>query len=586
MGASALAYEILWTRMLSLLFGVGIFGVVFTVAAFMAGLGAGSLLASRCCTGWSPRRSLQTVAILEFGIAAYALMLPICMPAIDGWLTETGTTLTLAQWQSFQGVASILILFPAALAMGFAFPLALRAARACGLGVSDMYGVNALGGAMGGIAPLFLLPGFGLNDSVWCVAAFATLMAILALLVARALPAEGEVSTQSTVQRPPFIDLLAYAGIGAAALMLEILWTRIYGMVLLRTEYVLAVLLLVYLVGVGFGSIAAKWLKASWWLNILPVLAAVLAVAGQYLLPSISQWANRATFDSLAQAMLAQGFVILLCTLPVTLVLGAWLPVLARHFDGTSGTQSCGWWYGANSLGAALGVLFAGLIAVPFIGAAMSLVVAALLLMICGFRWLNNVRFWLALPCLLLLMWPVKQLPAVSALLPSLHDGRDIFLYEDAVATTHVVERDNGQRVLLSDLQRMDASSDPTAVIVQKNQARLPLLLHADPKSVLFLGLGTGVTASGALAFSPERCVAVELSLGAIQAASDTFYPVNNGVMQKIDVVHDDVRRFLRRDNARYDVIVGDLFHPDMVGRGNLLSRQEFERVRNRLHEG
>ena len=42
-GITALAYEILWTRMLSLLFGISIFGVVLTVTAFMAGLGAGSL---------------------------------------------------------------------------------------------------------------------------------------------------------------------------------------------------------------------------------------------------------------------------------------------------------------------------------------------------------------------------------------------------------------------------------------------------------------------------------------------------------------------------------------------------------------
>jgi hypothetical protein len=36
-GFTSLAYEVLWSRMLSMQFGVSIFGVVLTVAAFMIG---------------------------------------------------------------------------------------------------------------------------------------------------------------------------------------------------------------------------------------------------------------------------------------------------------------------------------------------------------------------------------------------------------------------------------------------------------------------------------------------------------------------------------------------------------------------
>ena len=62
---------------------------------------------------------------------------------------------------------------------------------------------------------------------------------------------------------------------------------------------------------------------------------------------------------------------------------------------------------------------------------------------------------------------------------------------------THVIQQQDGQRVLLSDLQRMDASSDPSAVEIQMDQARLALLLHPAPHSVLFLGLGTGISMAG-----------------------------------------------------------------------------------------
>jgi spermidine synthase len=42
-GLTSLAYEVLWARMLSMQFGVSIFGVVLAVTAFMIGLGLGSL---------------------------------------------------------------------------------------------------------------------------------------------------------------------------------------------------------------------------------------------------------------------------------------------------------------------------------------------------------------------------------------------------------------------------------------------------------------------------------------------------------------------------------------------------------------
>jgi len=147
-----------------------------------------------------------------------------------------------------------------------------------------------------------------------------------------------------------------------------------------------------------------------------------------------------------------------------------------------------------------------------------------------------------------------------------------------------VVERRDGQHILLADLQRMDASSDPTSVAVQQNQARLPMFLYSDPKSVLLLGLGTGITASGGLAWPDASLTAVELSQGAIVAAEHYFDAVNQSVVHKINIQHDDARRFLMRTDQHFDVILGDLFHPDMVGRGALLSVEQFQRAKQRLN--
>jgi len=584
-GMTALAYEVLWTRMLSLMFGVSIFGVVFTVTAFMAGLGLGSLLLTRRVMGISARRALLFLALLEAVIAVYALALPTMMPVLDAGLLTLGAGLPLSQWQGLQGITVLLLLLPPAVAMGIAFPLALRCASSLKLSLASMYGVNALGGAIGAVLPLLLLPTFGWRMSVWVVAGFGLLLAFCAYLLAAAMRADIEVEKHCRTMRPPWLDLSAYAGIGAAAIMLEVLWTREYGMVLLRTEYVLAVLLFVYLAGIGLGSLLAVRMRSPVWLNILPALAALAAVVGQYFLPTLSQWAGSSDYTSLTMAMLAQGGAVALLTLPVTLILGAWLPLLASQFH-QSQAEAGGWWYGSNSLGSALGGLLAGFVMIPLLGTSLALGCAIALLFICGMRWVSDRRFWLALPILLFVFIPVRSLPGVAALLPALAGSQDLSVYEDAVSLTHVVEQADGQRVLLSDLQRMDASSDPTAVTVQKNQARLPLLLHPNPHSVLFLGLGTAVTASGSLPFDGLQRTAVELSQGAIDAADRWFAPVNGGVVGQMQLVHDDARRFLRTDTGFYDVIVGDLFHPDMVGRANLLSLQQFQRARERLNSG
>src|SRR5665811_88696 len=97
-GFTSLAYEVLWARMLSMQFGVSIFGVVLTVAAFMIGLGLGSLAGVR----WSRQcnKPLVLFASLEMAIAFYALLLPNLLHSVSGWLEGIAVQLTLSQWLS------------------------------------------------------------------------------------------------------------------------------------------------------------------------------------------------------------------------------------------------------------------------------------------------------------------------------------------------------------------------------------------------------------------------------------------------------------------------------------------------------
>ncbi len=585
-GAASLAYEILWTRMLSLQFGVSIFGVVVTVSAYMAGLGIGSFLGVHWSRSTS--RPLRLFAFIELFVAVTALALPTLFQIVDTQFAIIAGNTSYSGWIALQISIVTLVLMIPAMAMGAGFPLILSAVQGAKVSLGSIYGINALGGAFGALLPLWLLPMLGWLSSLRTVALVSLVVAGILFLLSWRFESAQKKEMITPLARPPTKWLLVYAGIGAGALLLQIGWARLFGMVMLRTEYVLAIILAVFLLGIGFGSLLARLLTKKFWFSVLPVVACGFSLLSLWWLPVFSSWIEREHFSSLLAALWLQGSAIVMLTLPVTLVLGAWLPLLAERVGNRY--QSGVWLYGANSLGAALGALLAGFVFIPSIGSSSTIVLGAMLLLVLGLvlaqGWASRPA-WALVIVMGLLSMTVMDMPPVSRLLPQAYaQTKTLSLHEDAISITHVVASPDGQRQLLADMRRMDASSEPTAVEVQKNQVRLPLLLHPEPRQVLFLGLGTGISASASLAFPGLQRTAVELSLGAINAAREEFRPVNDDITDHLKIVRDDARHFLLSDAGYYDVIVGDLFHPDLVGRSALLSRQQFIRVQKRLLSG
>jgi spermidine synthase len=583
-GLTSLAYEVLWARMLSMQFGVSIFGVVLTVAAFMIGLGLGSLAGVK----WAKvcNRPLAWFAVLEMAIALYSLLLPSLIQAIGGWMDGIAGTLTLAQWYLLQGSEALCLLVIPAFAMGMSFALVLKAVERTPLSLGKLYGLNTIGGAAGALFPLWSLSALGWTVSVRAIALLGLAIGAAALVLSYLIrPGAGahHPAENSRKPRPPLPALFIYAGIGAGSIMLEVGWIRLYGMIMLRTEYVLGVILAVFLLGIALGSMMLPRVHKYWLTVLMPLVAGGGVLISLWLLPAASAWVEQSQFQSFLGAVWTQALLLGIFTLPVTLALGAWLPLLASRFAGAEASGV--WLYGANCLGGATGAVVACLVLIPLFGSTATVAIAGLAIAALGLSWVESRWVWLAFAVMLVAAWPLRNMPPVHKLLPQIEaNSRDLYLYEDAISMTHVVQQHDGQRVLLSDLQRMDASTDPSAVEIQKDQARLALLLHPAPHSVLFLGLGTGISMAGSLPFPDLQRSAVELSQGSIFAAKSWFAPVNGNIMDQATVQRDDARHFLTTTRRNYDVIIGDLFHPDLAGMGSLLSVQQFQRARNHLN--
>jgi len=570
--------------MLSMQFGVSIFGVVLTVAAFMIGLGLGSLAGVK----WAKicNKPLAWFAMLEMAIALYSLLLPSLIQAINGWMDGIAGKLTLAQWYLLQGSEALCLLVIPAFAMGMSFALVLKAVERTPLSLGKLYGLNTIGGAAGALFPLWSLSALGWTVSVRAIALLGLAIGAAALTLSYFIrPSVGaHHPTENNRQpRPPLIPLIIYAGIGAGSIMLEVGWIRLYGMIMLRTEYVLGVILAVFLLGIALGSMALPRVHKYWLTILMPLAAGGGVLISLWLLPAASAWVEQSQFRSFSGAVWTQALLLGIFTLPVTLALGAWLPLLASRF--ASAEASGVWLYGANCLGGAAGAVAACLVFIPLFGSTATVAIAGLAIAALGLSWVKSRWVWLAFAVMLMAAWPLRNMPPVHKLLPQIEaNSRDLYLYEDAISMTHVVRQQDGQRVLLSDLQRMDASTDPGAVEIQKDQARLALLLHPAPHSVLFLGLGTGISMAGSLPFPDLQRSAVELSQGSIIAAQSWFAPVNGNIMDQAKVQRDDARHFLSATRRNYDVIIGDLFHPDLAGMGSLLSVQQFQRAKNHLN--
>ncbi len=122
----------------------------------------------------------------------------------------------------------------------------------------------------------------------------------------------------------------------------------------------------------------------------------------------------------------------------------------------------------------------------------------------------------------------------------------------------------------------------------QLTLGHLPMLLHKNPRKVLVVGLGTGMTL-GATSVHPavEELTVAEIEPNVIGAAR-TFAAYNNHVLDnpKLKMVFNDGRNFLMTTPDRYDVITADPIHPWTQGSGYLYTDEYFRIASAKLLPG
>ena len=136
---------------------------------------------------------------------------------------------------------------------------------------------------------------------------------------------------------------------------------------------------------------------------------------------------------------------------------------------------------------------------------------------------------------------------------------------------------------------KVQASSEPQDMRLQRMLGHLTTLVPKTPRSVLVIGCGAGVTA-GAVSIDPavERETIAEIEPLVPFVVSTYFAEHNFDVVRnpKVRVQIDDARHFVLTTDEKFDAVTSDPFDPWVKGAANLYTKEFFEEVKKHLNPG
>ena len=625
-GFSALIYQILWMKQLGLLFGNTSHAAGATLAAFFAGLAVGSWFWGKRST--QTRNPLRIYAGLEVGIAITALLYFVVIKGYHFVYPEVFESVHSGTWLLLiKFLLALVLIFPPAFCMGGTIPVigqyVIRIPSRFGSTSALLYGINTLGATLGALMAGFFMPlWFGFRVTCFIAMGITLILAVLAFLVSRTSAASREIEAGedetlaadlsavdgNTFDKDRFALTVICFMSGFGVLALEVLWTRMFSLVLENSVYTYAAILVVVLSCLAGGSLISSVLARRKW-SPQTVLAVLLGLSGMAIALTPTVFMNLTdSFQFQAVKATWVDFVFLIfrkCALIIglpALVLGAVFPYLMKTEEqyATSAGRSLGRLATINTFGAILGSLVCAFLLLEYFGLWRSMQIMGVIYFLMAIA-MPSVRGRVGIAMKgvsavgLVLMFTglnPSQLPVIGVL-EMRKDEVIIKAWEGSDCTVSVVRGNDGLAIKINSDYGLGSTNGR---IGQACQAEIPLMLKPDAKSVFFLGMGTGISAGAALSDRfphVERVVTCELSPNVIAASKEFMTNVDgvdltNGLFSdpRSTVLTEDGRHYLMATKEKFDIINADLFVPYHTGAGSLYTTEHFESVEQRLKPG
>jgi len=637
-GFAALVYELLWMRQLGLIFGNTVHAAAAVMTAYMLGLALGAKFAGQ----WARKlqKPIRAFGILEAGIGLCALIMPLLFHLLR--LTYRYAFQNVSEDIGFLTclrfvLAILALLIPTAL-MGATLPVLskglLLRKKTFGAVLGLLYGLNTLGAATGIVLCGFvLIPKFGVSTANGIAVGINLAVCLCALVLSRRLDrASTDVNEieDSSIAQP----LASHAGgrrwllvgaflSGAFALALEVIWFRTLVLVFGTTTYSFATMLAVFLLGIALGSSLLSWISDRVKQPLIVFLACQLGIA------FYTMWTLRLfnvmpdvflkhlmTHGYSWNAMLFSKFLIsVVFLLPVTILFGVAFTSIARAIRNSvaSASRTVGDVYTVNTIGAAIGSCVAGFVLLPNAGMLDSLrmICMAMFILVVAFSVPGLVRVWLragfaavalaglGMVCLHSPNWDPQLLSAGPYFQPtsyirgdrpslqSVLNSERLLYYREGTTSLISVTKSLEEQVNISSGGKVEADTSAKGMVIQRMMSHLPMLLHPNPRKVVNLGLGAGVTLGALSCYPLEHLEVVEIEPATIDAAR-VWGPWNHHVMDdpQLRITINDGRNHFFATTNRYDVITSDPIEPVVGAAASLYAIEHFQYVRDRLNVG
>jgi spermidine synthase len=380
-GACGLIYEVVWMRMLTLVFGATAFATSTILASFFCGLALGAVYFGRLVDrGKNP---LLVYALLEAGIGLFAFL----MPLIFSILSDVYVSISRQFGIGYYGISLVRfassflgLLIPATL-MGGTLPVIVKffAERKDRLGwhIGHLYSINTLGAVLGTLsAGFFLILMLGVKETAYVAGTVNLFIAAIVFALSRrpaASPAaagvsetseETEEDTGAALSTPALrLALWAIGVSGFCALALEVFWTRSLVFFLDNSTHAFTTILTAFLLGIGIGSLLVarfidKRKKLLAWLGLTEILIGVSAALAIPVLnnsPPVFQSMSDVSVDSLLHwKWMGMRFVNSLAVMLIpTVLMGMAFPLASKIYTRNVGTvgRALGNVYAVNTIG-------------------------------------------------------------------------------------------------------------------------------------------------------------------------------------------------------------------------------------------
>jgi spermidine synthase len=438
-------------------------------------------------------------------------------------------------------------------------------------------------------------------------------------------PVPERLASDRDVEAPPAVAgaWAVYAAIalsGATALSSEVIWTRLLSLLFGGTVYTFSLILAVFLFGLGIGSSlgsaigrgAARPRVIFGWCQMS--LCAAIAWSAYMLTESMPYWPINPSITTDPWFNFQLDFVrCLWVVLPGAILWGASFPLAlaALASRGQDPGRLVGSVYAANTIGAIVGSLCASLILVVWLGSQHAQQVLILVSALSGllvlstgaspepvkdsgsFQLAGTVTIVVAAAVAGLLSRTVHPLPGIFAAYGRYTATRlgqaDVKYVGEGWNATIAVTQLAGGILNYHNAGKVQASSEPQDMRLQRMLGHLTTLIPAQAKKVVVIGCGAGVTA-GAVSIDPavEHQTIAEIEPLVPKVVSKLFGDHNFHVVDnpKVHVRIDDARHYLLTTNETFDAITSDPLDPWVKGAAMLYTREFFELVKRRLNPG